>query len=323
MKKSKHTSSRYNILVFSWCVLGFVFILSMHFRSSFQKLSDQKSEPVQPCASQTNPGQADSFIAIALENTHHQAPIHILLIGQDRRDTEPRSRSDCMILCTFRPDNNSLILTSFLRDLYVNIPGYQRNRLNAAYAFGGTNLIRQTFQENFGISVDGCVEVDFGQFSQLIDLMGGITIELRTDEAEHINYEVPGSALSSGMQHLNGAEALAYSRIRSLDEDGDFSRTNRQRTILTALLKRCQNATVSEMIRLFRNASPLLSTDIEKGQFLSLIKKLSPMLSRMEVLSQRIPAAGTYSHRIIDGMAVLDADLDAARKILQENFLGE
>ena len=246
--------------------------------------------------------------------------IHILLIGQDRREGEDRCRSDCMILCSFLPESGQLKLTSFLRDLYVQIPGYGKNRLNAAYAFGGMPLIRQTFQENFGIPVTGCVEVDFSGFSQMVDLVGGITLSLREDEAAHLNWEVPGSRLSAGIQHLNGAQALTYSRIRSLDEDGDFSRTNRQRTVLMALLNRCKNASLPEMIQLFRKASPMMSTDIRKSEFLTLIRSICPRLSRLEVSSQWVPQDGTYQHRIIDGMAVLDADLDKVRAALRKSL---
>lgn len=303
MKKIKFTSSRYNAFTVLWFVLGLVFMTLL---------------PLKANAIATEP--VPTALAAQIRQTQ---PIHILLIGQDRRESESRSRSDCMILCTFQPEEGSITLTSFLRDLYVRVPGYGKNRLNAAYAFGGMELIRQTFLENFGIYVDGCVEVDFGQFHELIDLLGGVTLHLRPDEAAHINMEVPSGSLQAGVQHLNGSQALAYSRIRSLDEDGDFSRTNRQRNILTALLKRCANASAAEMIRLFRKAAPMVSTDIPKRQFLVMIRELTPLLSSPKVISQHIPAEGTYCHRIIDGMAVLDADLEAARRILQSSLMGK
>ena len=305
MKNSKSTLSRYIFPVIAWFVLGFVFILCYH--------------PT-PAAAQELSSGAPSCLSNLAEST--TKPIHILLIGQDRRENEPRSRSDCMILCSFQPDSRKLTMTSFLRDLYVSIPGYAKNRLNAAYAFGGMDLIRQTFQENFGIAIDGCVEVDFEQFSQLVDLVGGITIVLRQDEAALINSEVTGSTLTHGQQHLNGAQALAYSRIRSLDEDGDFSRTSRQRNVLTALLSRCKTASIPKLVRLFQEASPMVHTDMGKGKLLKLIRQLAPMLSTMEVSSQRIPADGTYCHKIIDAMAVLVADLESARRLLQDSAGG-
>ena len=316
MKKSQYTSPRYMLCIFSWFVLGFVFFFPHCVQDPPAVSEAAVSEAISP--------EAVPLIALSTEqiipNTQTKKPTHILLIGQDRREEEPRSRSDCMILCSFVPEKGILTMTSFLRDLYVRIPGYGCNRLNAAYAFGGMPLIRETFRDNFGISVDGCVEVDFSQFAQLIDLLGGVTITLRQDEAAHINAETPGSSLSSGQQLLNGAEALAYCRIRNLDEDGDFSRTDRQRNLLTALLKRCINASVPEMLQLFRKAAPLVSTDIRKTELFTLVRQISPLLSRLTVTSQRIPAEGTYSHRIIDGMAVLVTDLEAACNLLQESL---
>ena len=87
--------------------------------------------------------------------------VNILLVGQDRLEGEGRTRSDSMILCTFNKRTRELTLTSFLRDLYVQIPGYGGNRINAAYAYGGMELLEQTLEQNFGVQVDGIVEVDF------------------------------------------------------------------------------------------------------------------------------------------------------------------
>ena len=99
--------------------------------------------------------------------------IHILLIGQDRHPGQSRQRSDAMILCTINKTKKTLVMTSFLRDLYVQIPGYQDNRLNAAYALGGMELLKDTLALNFGIRPEGCIEVDFSHFSQLVDMLGG------------------------------------------------------------------------------------------------------------------------------------------------------
>ena len=125
--------------------------------------------------------------------------INILLVGQDRRPNEGRQRSDAMILCSFNPETNRMSAISFLRDLYVQIPGYDDNRLNAAYAFGGFELIKETFNHNFGITVDGCLESDFEGFEKIIDAVGGVEIELTSEEAE-----IVGDGASQGTCNLNG-----------------------------------------------------------------------------------------------------------------------
>lgn len=246
--------------------------------------------------------------------------VNILLIGQDRRPGETRARSDSMILCTFNKSTKTLTMTSFLRDLYVEIPGYQDNRINAAYAAGGMTLLNKTLEENFGIHVDGNIEVDFTQFADIVDLLGGVTMELRQDEANVINDSTPGS-LSSGIQLLNGDQALAYARIRSLDADGDFSRTNRQRKVINALLDAYKNANLSTVLSLLDDILPMVTTDMNDVKIIAYATELFPMLSGATIVSQRIPADGSYTGKMINGMSVLVADLEASRQLLEDTLL--
>ena len=169
-------------------------------------------------------------------------PVHILLVGVDGRTEEGRNRSDAILLCSFVPGSGRVVMTSFLRDLYIPIPGHGSNRLNAAYAIGGRQLLRETLQTRFGLELQGSVELDFEGFPRLIDALGGVELELRADEAEHINRSCPGSALTHGKRKLNGEQALCFARIRTLDADGDFSRTLRQQAILRALLEEWRQA---------------------------------------------------------------------------------
>ena len=243
--------------------------------------------------------------------------LNILLIGQDRRENESLSRADSILLCSFRKDTKELTMTSFLRDLYVPIPGRGSDRINAAYAYGGASLLKQTLTENFEIPISGVIEVDFSQFSALIDILGGVEIDLRKDEAALVNKET-GSDLSEGKQLLTGAQALSYSRIRKLDADGDFSRTDRQRKVMTALVDGYRSASIPTLMKLLKQILPMLSTDMSESRLLLLALEVFPMLSDLSMSSQSIPAPGTYSDKTINGMAVLVADMDAARMLLQE-----
>lgn len=249
------------------------------------------------------------------------SPIHILLIGQDRREGDAFSRADTILLCSFQPEAKEVVLTSFLRDLYVPIPGHADNRLNAAYAHGGMALLRQTLAETFDIPIDGCVEVDFSQFAQILDILGGVTLELRQDEAQAINASVEGS-LTEGTQLLTGEQALAYTRIRNLDEDGDFSRTFRQRKVISALMRSYQGASLFTILSILPEILPMLSTDMEKKQVLSTVLQLLPMLSDSTYTSQTVPAAGSFSNSTIRGMSVLTADLDALKQELAGSLGG-
>ena len=245
--------------------------------------------------------------------------INILLIGQDLQEDDI-CRSDSMILCTFCPETTTITLTSFLRDLYVPIPGKADNRINAAYASGGSDLLRKTLAETFGVYTDGVIEVDFSQFSGIIDILGGVTIDLRQDEAEVINRKT-GSTLAQGRQLLSGEQALAYSRIRNLDGDGDFSRTARQRNVLTSLLDSYRNASILKVLSAVMDTLPLITTDLEKKEILLLATKLFPFLQDPTVVSQRLPADGTYTCQRIRGMEVLVADMETLRQQLRQSLL--
>lgn len=246
--------------------------------------------------------------------------VNILLIGQDRREGEETARSDSMILCTYHRKTGNVTMTSFLRDLYVPIPGHHNNRINAAYSEGGAALLDRTLRENFDLHIDGNIEVDFSQFSQIIDLLGGVQLELREDEAAEINKET-GSGLSAGVQVLNGEQALTYARIRKLDADGDFSRTSRQRKLMNALLGSYRNIKWKDLLPLIDELLPLISTDMNYGRLVLLAMEILPKLSDAQITSQRIPADGTFTDEKIDGMAVLSADLEANRQLLRETLL--
>ncbi len=247
--------------------------------------------------------------------------VNILLVGQDRLEGEGRTRSDSMILCTFNKRTRELIMTSFLRDLYVQIPGYGGNRINAAYAYGGMELLEQTLEQNFGVCVDGTVEVDFSGFSQIVDRLGGVDMELREDEAALITEET-GIPTSAGVQHLCGDQALNYARIRKLDADGDFSRTSRQRKLMNAMMDSYRDAKLSTVLLLLNDVLPMISTDLGAGEIMGYALELFPMLSGANIQQQRIPANGCFRNQNIDGMAVLVPDLEASRELLAETLLG-
>lgn len=242
--------------------------------------------------------------------------INLMLIGQDRRPHEGRTRSDVMILCSINTKTKELNMVSFLRDLYVAIPGYDKNRMNAAYAFGGMPLLSKTMETNFGIHIDGSLEVDFNRFKNVIDLMGGVDMYLTSSEAYHIvkYYKLP---VQEGMNHLDGAAALAYARNRS-SGDGDFSRTERQRKLLSALLDKCKTMSLSQLKTLTETLLPSIATDMTDGQILDYTTKLLPLISQLKLNPMRVPADGTYQYASVSGMSVLIPDLEANRKLIKD-----
>lgn len=263
---------------------------------------------------------AEQDSPLALIGGKDSGIINILMIGYDQKEGDAPCRSDCMILCTFHRNANQVTMTSILRDLYVPIPGHASNRINAAYALGGMELLKQTLKENLGLHIDGCVEVDFSRFSKIIDLLGGVTLKLRQDEADQINKSVPGN-LTAGSHHLSGDQALAYTRIRSLDDDGDFSRTNRQRKVIHSLLASYKDTDILNALSIAAQVIPMLSTDMEYTRVISTILDVLPILSGCTVVSQRIPADGMYTYSTIRNMSVLTANMDELHRYLRETLL--
>lgn len=251
--------------------------------------------------------------------------VNILLIGQDRRKGEGRSRSDAMILCTINRSAKTLTISSFMRDMYVQIPGYRDNRINVSYAIGGMPLLDSCIQKNFGVQIDGNFEVDFSGFQKIIDKVGGVEIELTTAEANFLNkngnWDVENNAgqwnLKAGVNNLNGSQALAYSRIRYVG-NGDFGRTNRQRVVLNSLMNKAKNMSVIELNGLLKEILPMLTTDLSDSQILEYASYILPMLSDLTVTTQQIPADGAYRMTMIDGMSVLLPDLEKNREILAD-----
>ncbi len=248
--------------------------------------------------------------------------INILLIGQDRRDGEDRARSDAMILCTINKSAKTLTMTSLLRDMYVQIPGYQDNRINVSYALGGMSLLNKCIEKNFGVTIDGNVEVDFSSFRKVIDLVGGVDINLTSAEAKYLNTHKwendIGSNFVQGMNHMNGEQALSYSRIRALDSD--FGRTQRQRTVMNALVGKAKGMSLGELNAMLKELLPLLTTDMTNAEILGYAADILPMIGNLTVTTQRIPADGAYKDAWIRGMMVLLPDLQKNREILKNSM---
>ncbi len=246
--------------------------------------------------------------------------INILLVGQDRRSGDAERRlSDTMMLVSVNPDTNKASVISFLRDTYVQIPGgYKDNRLNTPYKNGGFKLLKETIKLNFGVTIDGCFECDFYDFKDIIDILGGVEIDVTEKEAEHIRSYIHVD-IEAGLHNLTGEQALAYARVRRIDSD--FKRTERQRTIMTTLFKKFKDASVGELKNIADEILPKLATDMTKSQVLGLLAEMLPKVSSMEVKTFSIPSSGTYTSAKIRGMDVLVPNLVLIRQKLAEEML--
>lgn len=283
---------------------------------------DPELEPVDP--SESLPDISDiplpSEPTPPVETPKHV--INILLLGLDATVPNVRARSDSMILVTININAKTVTFTSFMRDSYVQIPGYAPNKLNHAYQYGGAELLCETLEVNFGVEVDGTVEIDFNSFVTIIDMLGGVDINLTEKEAWYLNH--PYKGVTAGVNHLCGEWALEYARIREIDSD--YQRTARQRTVLMALVSAYKDKPVNEMLDILDDIMPLLSTDMTNEQMWEYGLKVVGILSSAKYTSQRIPVDGTFSQGNVQVRPGLKAwfqyniDFQANRDLLEDIF---
>jgi len=259
---------------------------------------------------------------------------NILLVGTDSREKgNKRSRSDTNIILSINRDTKEITMTSFMRDMYVQIPGAGKQRINAAFIFGGPQLLFNTFSTNFGIYLDKYAQVDFYSFMKVVDAAGGVDITISSSELKSMNNAISeinkhlgldasnGKLKKSGKVHLNGKQALAYSRVRKVG-NADFERTERQRRVLTEIFKKAKTMSVSELNDFADVVLPLISTNLTRKEVLSLVVN-SPEYIKYDLKSQRVPIEGTYTYMTVNGASVLGVDFAANKKFWYKTVYGE
>lgn len=268
------------------------------------------------------------------ESYKEDGVINILLIGNDSRENGEDGRSDAMILLSISSKTKTIQMTSLLRDMYVEIPGHDGNRLNAAYAYGGPELLMETIERNFEIPVNRYVLVNFEAFANLVDAVGGVDLELTNDEVQYVNgYLVEYNMLTgrpegtdyldaslSGMIHLNGPQALAYSRNRYIGTD--FGRTERQRKILSAVIKNLPKALLTGPAQLMDGLLPNLTTNLTKGECYLLGLQAGKLLT-YDLEQGSVPVQGSYQNATIRAMAVLQVDFEKNIEYLRSSIYAE
>ena len=267
-----------------------------------------------------------------LPASREQGVFNVLLIGTDARVTDNDCRSDSIILMSVCPKQRKIYLTSILRDSYVPIPGVGMNRINMAYQYGNAKLLAETVEMNFHVRIDKYMRVDFYSFIEIIDALGGVDIDVTDEEVHWVNYYLseinqligvdPDDSMitEGGHLHLNGKQALAYSRIRYIGTD--FARTDRQRTVLMAVKTQVQKHPFKAIGSLW-TVYGAVSTDMNRLELAS-YSFISPVLMFFKVEMGRIPYDGTWWNDTMGaGGEVLGLDLGANTATLRRNIYGE
>lgn len=223
--------------------------------------------------------------------------INIALFGVDSADVST-GRSDSIIIATIDTIHKKLKLTSVMRDSYVNISGIGNDKINHAYAFGGPQLAIKTLNENFNLNIEDFVAVNFESLPKIIDMLGGVTVDITSEEVSHI----PGIP-SAGTYNLNGAQALSYSRIRYAT-GGDYVRTERQRTILTKIFEKILTINPMKYPSLLNEVLPMVQTSLDYSKILELGTEVLKMgVTTLE--QERFPLDGYCQGEMINGVYYL------------------
>ena len=241
--------------------------------------------------------------------------INIMLVGQAYREGEDSKLSDTMILCTLNRETNTLTMTSFLRDLYIQLPNYKgmvcgENRINVCYNLGykkagdlgGMEMLDLLILNNFGVEVDYNIEIDFTALVALVNKLGGLDVELDADEAKYLteSNHCQGE-FEEGVNHIWGDTALAYARMRkSSASDNDIKRTARQRNLISLIIKKCMSRSLTELNDILTYILPMVLTDMEEDEIMELAMIAIPMLTDLKMESNQCPAEGTYWGDIVN-----------------------
>lgn len=241
---------------------------------------------------------------------------NVLVFGIDARSPNHiAGRADTMVILTIDKKHLAIKLTSLLRDTSVNIDGRsQPSRLNDAYALGGIGLLLNTINETFSLDIQRFAMFDFGSAAGLIDALGGVEVDIRSEEIDPLNANIrdmnrltdhESSMIDQpGRQRLDGRQAIAWARIRQFDSE--YAGTDRQRTVMTRLIDQYTNASVSSLVAMAGDGLAAFETNMTNVDLIRLGISALPLAD--DVLQYSIPEDGLFRINPDPWMMIVDYD---------------
>jgi polyisoprenyl-teichoic acid--peptidoglycan teichoic acid transferase len=193
----------------------------------------------------------------------HKDPFTVLLMGVDERKGDV-GRTDTLILITVNPRQRQAWMMNIPRDTYVSISGHGKDKINHAYAHGGSKLTIETVEQFLDVPVDYFVKVNMLGFEKIVDELGGVDVRVPFDFAYN------GYTFHQGVMTMNGKEALAFTRMRKSDPRGDLGRNERQQLVIKAILHKSTSlGSISRLDNVFQRLGENVKTDISPLQLLA------------------------------------------------------
>lgn len=208
---------------------------------------------------------------------------NIVIFGTDSRENSVKkgTHSDTIMIASINNKTKDVKLVSVYRDTYVNIPDYGYKKINASYFNGGYSLALTTINKNFDLDCTEYVTVNFQAVVKVVDMLGGIELDVTEDEIHYLNgyvnslNKINGTDVphlkSPGTQMVNGTQACAYARIR-YTSGGDFKRTERQRIVLSKIFDKVKKSDMGTINEIIDTVFPMISTNLSNGEILDLAK---------------------------------------------------
>lgn len=255
---------------------------------------------------------------------------NLLLLGIDNPGSAITGRSDTMLLASLNARTGTLKLISFMRDTYVAIPHHGHNKLNAAYAYGGAELLLETLEASFGVQVDGYVAVNYQLMADLVDAIGGVELTVTKDEMKKLNgileyYNRQREADRSeqllteyGDLRLTGLQTMSYARIRKLDSD--FVRVERQQRVVQAIYRQLGTLDLMQLTGVMTAYIGKVNTNVTLAQAASLLSSVMGY-SDVQVQTLRVPADGAYRSDMLSDTYYIIPKLERCRQDIAA-FLG-
>ena len=244
--------------------------------------------------------------------------INILLLGSDARPWDVKFRTDTIILATINTQAGTINLTSFPRDLFINIPGWGQNRINTAYQYGGFKLLSKTLASNFDIQVDHYVMINFSSFKRLVDSLGGLEVEVGqpvTDYRGGYGYV----SISKGRIRMDADMVLWYARTRKTTND--FARNRRQQEIIRAIIEKFLSmdaiTRAPEFYEIYKDS---VTTDLTLGELLPLLPIAANLTDPSKLNQYYIGPKQVYDWITPAGAMVLMPRPDEIQKVLRKSL---
>lgn len=319
-KKKEKKRSRIPILrIFSFVlflVIGIIGVGMIYAYTTLKSFNYQEIDSDNKIENTNNINSEDGLI-------NDNMVLNTLLIGSDSMSTGDGGRSDSLLILSLNVRNKKIKVTSIMRDTWVNIPGYGKDRMNAAYAYGGPKLTIETIQKNFGVLIDRYICVDFEGFCKIIDALGGIDIELTAKECSYINtYSGDKHILKgSGMKHLTGLQALHHSRNRN-SIGSDYDRTSRQREVIRCTLESLKNSNATKITEMISTLAPLVTTNYKTSEITRLALNYAEYLN-FPMEEFRIPTDDNVKDEVYNQKMVLVIKNIKKAKSELKNFIYE